>query len=119
MLFFGYMYLARPAGDELFDRAAMVLYFTLRIGGVAFLVAAGLMFAGQPLGLLLDAVLALPCGVILLGCGLLMALDGGDKLNSLILVICGISFLPAGLRSAGHFLALQRHSRISDNVPLP
>jgi len=115
MLFFGYMYLARPSGDALFERAAIVLYYTLRVGGIAFLVTAGLMFSGLPIGLLLDAAFAMPCGVILLGCGLLMALDGGDPINTVILVLCGIGFLPAGLRSAKQYAAIRRESRISDN----
>ena len=119
MFFFGFIYLARPSGDELFERAAIVLYHTLRIGGFAFLIASAVMFAGLPIGLLLDAALALPCGVILLGCGLLMALGGGDVINTIILVLCGIGFLPAGLRSANQYLDIRRKSRISDNSESP
>lgn len=115
MLFFGFLYLARPSGDSLFDRAALVLLHTLRLGGLVFLIIAGLLYTGFSTALVLDAVFAIPCGLILLGCGIVMGLNGGDIVNSIILVVSGLTFFPTGWRNANLYKALHRQSRISDN----
>jgi len=115
MLFFGFLYLGRPFGDDLFHRAGLVLYYTLRIGGLAFAGIAILLYLGQPIGLLLDGILALPCGVILLACGVLMLTDGGDWLNTFILVFGGISFFPTGWNNLQASREIRSGHRISDN----
>ena len=115
MLFFGFWYLGRPVGDDIFHRAGLVLYYTLRIGGLAFVGIAILLYLGRPVGLLLDAIAALPCGATLPACGVLMLTDGGDWLNSFILIFGGISFLPTGWRNLQTYREIRSGHRISDN----
>ena len=107
LLFFGYVYLGRPIGDDWFDWAALVLYYTLRIGGVIFLVISFLLYAGLPGALALDAAVAIPVGALLAGCGLVMILDNGDVVNTILLMVCGASFLSSGRRNAREFAQIR------------
>ncbi len=108
MLYFGFIHLGRPNGDDLFNRAALVLYYTLRSGGIAFAGISFLLFLGWLGALVLDAALALPTGAILIVCGVVMMLDHGDGFNSIILILCGASFLTSGWRNAQEYLRIRR-----------
>jgi|CXWL01.1.fsa_nt_gi hypothetical protein len=108
MLYFGYLHLGQPSGDDLFHRAALVLYYTLRIGGIAFAGISLLLYLGWIGALVLDAALALPTGAILIACGVAMMLDHGDGVNSIILILCGASFLSSGWRNAQEYKRIRR-----------
>ena len=108
MLYFGFIQLGRPNGDDLFHRAALILYYTLRSGGLAFAGISFLLFLGWLGALVLDAALALPAGAILIACGVVMMLDNGDGVNSIILILCGGSFLASGWRNAQEYLRIRR-----------
>jgi hypothetical protein len=112
LLFFGFIYLNRPTGVDWFSRAALVLYFTLRIGGVLFLVIAFLLYTGWPGALGLDAAIALPVGAILIGCGVVMILDNGGVVNGVILIVCGASFLSSGWRNGKEFAQIRSGASI-------
>jgi len=111
MLYFGFVHLGQPDGTDWFSRAALVLYHTLRIGGVAFVLVGLLLHAGWAPALMLDATLALPTGSILILSGIVMLADGGNWLNTLILVFCGGSFLTTGWRNASEYLRAHRPIR--------
>ena len=111
MLYFGFIYLGRPSGDDLFHRAALVLYYTLRIGGIAFAGISLLLYLGWLGALMLDAALALPTGAILIVCGVVMMLDQGGWVNSVILILCGASFLSSGWRNAQEYLRIRNDTR--------
>lgn len=112
LLFFGFVYLNRPTGVDWFSRAALVLYYTLRIGGVLFLVSAFLLYTGWPVALALDAAIALPVGAILIGCGVVMILDDGGVVNGLILIFCGSSFVSSGWRNGKAFAQIRSSASI-------
>ncbi len=112
LLFFGFIYLNRPTGVDWFSRAALVLYYTLRIGGVLFLVIAFLLYTGWPPALGLDAAVALPVGAILIGCVAVMILDNGGVVNGLILIFCGASFLSSGWRNGKAFAQIRGSASI-------
>lgn len=111
MLFFGFGYLARPDGDDWFSKAGLVTYHTLRIGGVLLVVVGLLLRVKWAPALMIDSALAVPTGVILGVCGIVMLLDGGHWLNSVILVACGGSFLTSGLRNGREYLLHHRRPR--------
>lgn len=111
MLYFGFAHLARPEGSDWFSRAGLVLYHTLRIAGVAFVLVGVLLQLGWPPALLLDASLAIPTGSILILTGVVMLADGGGWLNTLILVACGGSFLSSGWRNGTEYLRSHRPLR--------
>ncbi len=108
MLYFGFVHLARPDGVDVFHRAALVLYYTLRIGGIALGVTTLLLYVGRPVALVIDAVLAIPAGAIIAICGLLMLLDNGEALNSVILIFCGGSFVSSGFHNAREYWRIGR-----------
>lgn len=108
--------MGQPVGEDLFHRAALVLYYTLRLGGLAFALITVLLYTGVPVALLADAVLAIPSGALLVGCGLAMILDGGDALNTVILLFCGVSFISSGWRNAQEF---RRIAAFSTNKSQP
>lgn len=110
MLYFGFVHMAQPIGDDLFHRAASVLYYTLRLGGLAFVGVTALLYAGVPAALMVDAVLSIPTGVVLAGCGVGMILDGGDALNTIILLLCGASFVSSGWRNGQEYRRIATHS---------
>lgn len=111
MLYFGFVQLARPSGDDLFSRAGLVLYYTLRIGGVAFAGTTLLLFLGWLTALAIDAALAVPTGAVLVGCGVAMMVDGGSGINSIILILCGGSFVSSGWRNGHEFLRIRNETR--------
>lgn len=115
MLYFGFVHLARPSGDDLFNRAGLVLYYTLRLGGVALAGITVLLFLGWLGALALDAAIAIPTGAILMGCAAAMMLDGGGAINSVILILCGGSFISSGWRNAQEFLQI-RQGRLTRRI---
>jgi len=99
MLFFGFAYMNEPAGTDLFNRAAWVFFHTLRIGGVAMLLAACALMSGYTVALLLDAVVAGIIGLLLIGTGVAMAVDGGDLVQTAINLFCGYGFVTSARKN--------------------
>ena len=107
MLFFGFAYLAKPDGTDLFARAWLVLYYTLRLGGIAMAAIAVWLWTGNRSALAADAAVAAAVGVLLILTGLGMLAAGGDSLQMIINVVCGWMFFSSGLRNGREYLALR------------
>jgi hypothetical protein len=99
LLYFGYLHLAEPTGTDLFNRANWVFYHTLRLDGLAMAAVALWSMRGQGITLAVDALVAALIGVLLILTGLVMAIDGGDMLQTVINVVCGVMFISSGLRN--------------------
>ncbi len=108
MLFFGFAYLAKPDGTDLFARAWLVLYYTLRLGGIAMAAIAVWLWTGSRFALAADAAVAATVGVLLVLTGLGMLAAGGDSLQMIINVVCGWMFFSSGLRNGREYLELRR-----------
>ena len=106
LLFFGFVHLARPTGTDLFSHAWLVVYYALRIGGVASAAIAVWLWTGQRPALIADAVVAVLLGVILVLSGLAMLFDGGGAFESAIITICGGSFVSSGVRHGRDYLQM-------------
>ncbi len=115
MLFFGFLYLQEPGGTDLFGRASWVFYQTLRIGGVAMAITAAALLTGHRLTLVADAVVAVVLGVLLVGTGAVMLLDGGGMVQTVINFVCGGGFLSAALQSWREYAGLATHKGTSDS----
>lgn len=109
MLFFGFAHLAEPSGTDLFGRSWLVLYHTLRIGGLAMATIALWLGTGHLPALLADAVVAILIGAVLILTGAGMLLDGGDALQTIVNVFCGGMFVSSGLRNRREFLEFRGH----------
>lgn len=96
LLYFGFAHLSEPTGTDLYHRAALVFYYTLRFGGLAMALAAMALATGHRLALAIDAVTTVPIGLLLIGTGVVMFVDGGDMPQSLINVLCGGGFVSSG-----------------------
>jgi hypothetical protein len=99
MCAYGFGRLARPETDSLFGWCNLVLYYTLRIGGIGFGLVAIWSLIGQLPALVVDAVLSIACGVIFMLTALGRWVDGGDVLNSALFVVFGWMFIGVGLRN--------------------
>ena len=107
MLFFGFAYLAKPDGTDLFARAWLVLYYTLRLGGVVMAAIAVWLWTGNRFALAADAAVAATVGVLFILTGLGMLATGGDSLQMIINVVCGWMFFSSGLRTGREYLELR------------
>lgn len=107
LLFFGFYYLARPSGSDLFSIAALVFYYTLRIGGIAMAIVALWSLSGHTAALFVDAIVSVAIGVMLLLTGLGL-LTGGDLLQTVLNVVIGGMFISAGWRSGRDYFGLAR-----------
>jgi hypothetical protein len=103
LIFFGFFYIVKPTDDGLWAYAALAFYHTLRFGGLAMAAIAVFSSLGQPLALLLDAVVSCLIGALLILTGVLMAIGGGDLLQPFISIVCGAMFVSAGLRNGRDF----------------
>jgi len=116
LLFFGFYYLARPSGSDLFSIAALVFFYTLRIGGIAMAVVALWSLSGHGAALFVDAIVSVVIGLLLVLTGLGL-LTGGDLLQTVLNVVIGGMFISAGRRSGRDWLALARTaSRAQPNI---
>lgn len=104
LIFFGFSYVARPTEGGLWGGAALVFYHTLRFSGLAMAAIAIWSALGHPLALLVDAVISCLIGGLLIVTNVLMLVDGGDPLSTLIAVFCGLLFISAGRRNARDYL---------------
>lgn len=117
MLFFGFLYLARPSGTDLFGQASVVVYHAMRIGGAFTAGIACWLWFGHLPALIVDSLVAMGLGCIfVVGAGV-MLMDGGDALQSVIIGFCGVTFFSSGMRNGKAFAQLSR--RISASIATP
>ena len=107
MIYFGFFRLLEPSGSDLFQRAGWVFYHTLRIGGIVMgLVGAWSLLGHRPV-LLVDAAASIIIGALLILTGAAMGIDGGDLLQTVFMIVFGIMFISAGVRSARTYADLR------------
>lgn len=99
LLYFGFFVMAEPTGWDVYHRAAWVLYHTLRLGGLAMGAIAIWCILGQSIALVVDAVITVLIGSLLILTGLAMKVDGGDRVQTIINVVCGGMFISSGVRN--------------------
>jgi hypothetical protein len=104
MIFFGFFYVSEPSRTDLFGKAAFVFIWTLRMGGVLTAVVTLWLATGHRPALFVDAVLAVVIGLLFIGTGLVMLIDGGHWVQSLINLVFGSGFISAGLHSWRNFV---------------
>jgi hypothetical protein len=69
---------------------------------------------GQPLALLLDAIVSCLIGALLIITGVLMAIGGGDLLQPFISLVCGAMFVAAGLRNGRDFSLFPAETEVEE-----
>ncbi len=108
MLFFGWGMAAKGiSGSAFYNATVDVFYWSLRIGGIALLIAAGLCAAELRVGLLFDAIVSGVCGVLMALIAIYWMLDaGGFDLQSLIYLIFGGGFVSASLSAMRSYRAM-------------
>jgi hypothetical protein len=74
-------------------------FWMLRLGGVVFILVAGLLYAGLRFALLLDALVTGACGLILGGCDLYWIAEDGPDIQEALYLIFGLLFLNAAFGS--------------------
>jgi len=104
LLFFGFFYLSVPSPDDWFSRAGLVFVYTLRVGGLAMVAIAVWSAIGHPPVLLADCMVSCLIGLLAIVTGIVMILDGGGIVQTLINVILGAMFIGAGLRSGRDYV---------------
>lgn len=83
-----------------------VFYWTLRVGGPLMLLAGAACFAGLRPGILIDAVAAGICGVVMLVYALAGVFTGvGIGVNNLLALVFGVLFLSSARRSMEYYLS--------------
>ncbi|MCH8252050.1 MAG: hypothetical protein IID36_06320 [Planctomycetes bacterium] len=99
LLYFGFVQLTLPTGSDLFSKANLVFLYTLRFGGVALALIAIGSLTGAPLVLMVDAIVCVAIGVLFILTGILMLVDGGGGLQTIINCVCGAMFMSAARRN--------------------
>ena len=99
LLYFGFVHWTVPTGSDLFSKANLVFLYTLRFGGVALALIAIGSLTGAPLVLMVDAIVCVAIGVLFILTGILMLVDGGGGLQTIINCVCGAMFVSAARRS--------------------
>lgn len=106
MIYFGFFSLLYPTGSDLFSICGKILYFTLRIGGVAMAIVALWCMVGQRHALLADAVASVIIGGLLIATGIGMFVDGGGAMQSVLYVVFGGMFVSAGRHNWHHYSSI-------------
>ena len=108
MLYFGFRAFAEPTGASLFERSNWILFHTLRIGGIAMaLVAIGSWLGYRPV-LMVDAVVSTVVGLLFIVSGGGMLIDGGAAIQNALVILFGLMFVSAGVRTARRHAWLNR-----------
>ena len=115
--YYGFSVLAEPTGTGAFERAALVFYHTLRIGGVMMALIAVLSIVGVRVALLLDAIASVGIGMLFAVTGIVMFADGGTGLQPLLNVLFGAMFVSSGVRNGRHFRRLRSDAEQSPRSP--
>ena len=109
LIYFGFFYLAKPAGDDLFAIASLVFVYTLHIGGALLGMVVLLLLLGHPMALLLDGIVSVGIGVLFVLTGVAMLLGGGDALQTVLNVMFGAMFFSAGARNGRYYFTMISH----------
>jgi len=104
LLYFGFVQLAAPTGNDLFSQSWWLLYHTLRVGGIALGIVTLWLWTGHAPALLVDGIVTGAIGAILILTGVGMLVDGGGMGQPVINVLCGGMFVSAGLYNARLYL---------------
>lgn len=95
MLYYGFFQeTSGISNSELYNRSVTVFFVTLKLGGCALAVVAGLSALGLPLALAADGVLSIVCGALFVACGVIWALN--SDMQGLLLLLFGAMFLSSG-----------------------
>lgn len=116
MIYFGFFVLAKPAGADLFHRAALVFCFTLRIGGIIMALIAVGSLVGHRVVLLVDGIASPAIGALFVLSALAMLFDGGGAFNCGLYVVFGAMFVSAGVRNWREYFALARSAELSHPI---
>jgi len=116
LILFGFFAYGVPEGDSLFSKANLWLVYALRFGGIAMVIVAVWSSIGHGFALLADAVVSMAVGAVLVVTGVLMVIDGGGTLQSLIVGVCGIFFTTTGFRNGQAFRDAARLCRSTAQV---
>lgn len=105
LVFYGFLtspvYLEGDVG--IYNTTVDILFVVLRVGGLAFIIIAGLLFAGLRVALLFDVLTVGICGLALGACSLYwIALDGPD-VQELLYLVFAVLFLRAAHSSFGAY----------------
>ena len=104
MIFFGFIYPFEPAtGSGLFYTGQSLLFFALRLGGLAMVAVSVWLAFGHLPALAADAAASIVLGGMIAIAGAFMLFDGGWWVQALIILVSGGTFLTGGL----DFLCLQ------------
>ena len=106
LIFFGFFYVAKPTGSDLFARSALAFVYALRVGGIAMAGLAVWSLLGHRLVLIVDALVSVTIGVVFGLSGVGMLIGGGDVLQVVLNVVFGGMFISAGLRNGRAYSSL-------------
>ncbi len=117
MLFVGFVFGLKGVGDSAtYNTSVDAFTWTLKVGGIVMLVAAGLCWSGWRGSLWVDAVLAGTIGLVLLGIAMVW-MGYGDYQGFLVLIF-GAMFMHSALGSwRGHQSLAQRMGSIPTGGP--
>jgi len=99
LIYFGFFHLSHPTGNDWFSLGNLILFYSLRIGGVALAVVAAWSLLGHSGVLIVDAAISVPIGLAFIVSGILMLVDGGGTFQSVLILIFGAMFISAGVRN--------------------
>jgi len=106
MCLYGFAWLAKPTPTDLFSWCALVLYHTLRLGGVVMAIVTVWSLLGRPAVLAVDAISSTLIGVVFVSTGIGMLVDGGAVFNSVLIVLFGGLFIRSGVQNWHLFRSL-------------
>ena len=110
LIFFGFIYLAEPAAGA----GLSLLYYTLRLGGLAMVAVSVWLSFGHLPALAADAAVSILVGALIALAGTFMLIDGVWWVQSLIILVSGGAFLSSGLRNGKDFLDMWRLETAED-----
>lgn len=99
MLYYGFERMGEPTGTDLFSKANLVFFYTLRIGGIVMALLAIWCWIGHTTALIVDAVVSIGLGALFALTGVGMLIDGGGMFQSVLNVLFGWMFYAAGVNN--------------------
>ena len=115
LIFFGFIYPFEPAaGSGLFYAGQSLLFFSLRVGGLAMVAVSVWLSFGHMPALAADAAVSIVLGSMIAIAGGFMLIDGGWWVQALIILVSGGTFLTGGLRNGRDFLDMWRIETAED-----
>lgn len=106
LLAYGWLHSFQGISDDAFHSATLhVFTWTLRIGGAALVLVAVVCYLGGHVGLLLDAIISILCGVAMGFCGVYWIITDGFNLQYALYVLFGLIFAKASWASFRSYLS--------------